>query len=390
MADFNIQRGEATIASSGSSITITAGSEYTAPSATSKAFIRITGNGYAGDGINKTYPGNSSHTRVWITNPSNLLTSITFSRQGTPVNAEKIQWEIIEYVGSAGGAYEIKVLHEELMSFGASDVTKDTSTVSGVATDADVLPFITSQGCTSGASADVELEEFAFTSEWIGASDVARMVRGDTITRTSVVSLGVVEFTGSNWRVERVTHTYTTAATEETETLGTTLGATTQAFIHPQIRIDSGSAVGVRRGNHKVWISSTSQLTFYAKLINTTPPFSVAWVVEDTSGGMVVEHLSGTRAATGILDDGPETWAETVNSVTLTTASVMGECAVPNNGNRSNQALMGVRLTAATTATLSRGSTYYTREYRFSVVQWPTATSSVPIFTNHLMQLNNN
>ena len=168
-----IQRGYTIIGTSSATATITAGTDYTAP--TGEAFIRIvntrlTGNGNTGGGFQ-----NIDDFTAFIQNPNNLATSITFSRVGTS-NNNRIAWEIIEYIGPSGEANEFLVRDEGTLSFTTSDTSLDTSTIP-VTDDNDIIVFVTGQrGADSGRT---NWGANLFTSEWIGASDIARFTRGD-------------------------------------------------------------------------------------------------------------------------------------------------------------------------------------------------------------------
>lgn len=383
MADVSVQRGTSTIAASATSVTITAGTDYTAPAAISKAFIRITGVNFTGEGIGTNFAGPPDNWTVYITNPGNLLTSITLSRGNAYTEATRVSWEIIEYTGSAGGAYEFIVRHEEVLNLSITDKSKDTGTVSGVSTAADVCVFITSQACTDAGSSRGDSEEFLHTSEYISGSTIARVTRGASTNRSSVCTVAVVEFTGSNWLVQRETHTYTSADTNETETIGTTLGAVAQTFIHPQLRVDEANA-GPDVGGQQVWISSTTQLTCFVEAVasGTNGSEAVIWIIEDTSGDMSVEQISGSRT-TG---SEPDSWTETISSVTLADASIMGECGTQDGGagQDSYQVAVGMEITAATTLTLYRGDTSKDRQYRVEIVQWPTSAGGTNYTVDHV------
>jgi hypothetical protein len=371
MTDFAIQRGRATIAAAGTSITITAGTDYTAPASATAAFIRIVGTSSAGTGVQDSdFAGAVGRNAILITNPTNLATSITFERASTGGEID-IEWEIIEYVGSSGGVNELIVRHVEAIS-ASTATTVDSSSVSGVSDANDIAVFLTSVGGGSTAGRN-ESDEILYTSEYISGSTLARLTRGASASRSVSTSLAVVEFTGSNWKVQRISHDYSADATDETETITTTLGSTSKAFVHHQSRIE-GAGDGQSSFGQNCWISSTSQLTFNKEDI-TTAATGVAWVIENTqSSGSVMSVLqySGTRA-TNVGGD-PDEFTQTVTTVNaLAESSVMGEGSNTTQTSDVHRGMLGFRMTGASTVTMTRGRDVGNRDWRFQVVEWPTA-----------------
>ena len=73
------------------------------------------------------------------------------------------------------------------------------------------------------------------TSSWNSGTDQPVFTRAETLgTNLCDVSYAVVEWTGSNWAVQRITHDFTSAATQ-TETI-TSVGDRSRAFFHTQQR----------------------------------------------------------------------------------------------------------------------------------------------------------
>jgi hypothetical protein len=371
MSDFAIQRGTATIATGDTSITITAGTDYTAPSSTTAAFARIVGVAFVGSGRQDSdFFGNPHIETTNIT--GTITTSLTIARitgTGGPID---ISWEIIEYTGAASGDNEFLVRSAETVNFSGSDTTKDSATISGVVTDADVVVFITGVNVGGGGSRR-ETEEFQLTSEYVSASNVARLTRGTNVDRAADPTIAVVEFTGSNWSAQRIVHNYSSSATNETESI-TTIGSLSKAFLHHQSRISQVNAGSDGLGQI-AWISSTSQLTFYRQDIGSGS-VGVAWVIENTQATgtvMNVAQYSGTRA-NGVGSD-PDVFTQSVTAVSaLAQSSIMGEGAWNTGDNADvHRGMLNFELTAVDTVTLTRGRNTSDRNWRYQVVEWPSA-----------------
>lgn len=373
VADFKVQRGTVTIGAGATTATITAGSEYTAPASTAKAFIRIVSHhGFTnGDSLSDT-TGIPGRNTAYVSNPSNLLTSITFSRTDTnTVNSTAIEWEIIEYIGAASGANEfiVRDVGAVAAGTGATSIAGTTSVTHSDA--ADIAVFVTGVGVINGARG--ESGPSSWTASFNTTTDGAEFTRDLTQGRAGNVSYAVVEFTGSNWAVQRVEHSQS-AAGSETETI-TSVGDVSRAFIHVQHATNTVN--GPRQMGYEVHLSSTTQLTFDVDVQSGARRF-VAWVVSNSqtgTGAMSVARYSGTRAANTGSD--PDSFTQAITSVSdVEQASIMGECA--NNGTAttdSHYSMLGFRLTAVDTVTMTRGRNANSRDYRFEVVQWPSTVS---------------
>ncbi len=369
--DFKIQRGSTSIAVAATTATITAGTDYDAP--TGEAFIRIvstrlSGGGYTGGGGAQP----PDHHMVTISNPENLGTSITFERSASdPTWDTYFEWEIIEYVGSAGGVNEIKVRNASTITVSGASAT--TGMISGIADDNDVVVFITGQRTDGSANGNVD--QGLHTAQWNSVGDTATFTRDDS-TNNGYVSYAVVEFTGSNWKIQRVTHQQT-ATGPQTENLGTQLEDINKTFLHVQTRTNSGN---LDEQGVETWISSTTQLSFQRDSLATATQNVVAWVIENnqTYGTpMSVEHVSGSRGTTG---SEPDVWTETITTVNaMNSTSIMGENArSTGSGTLVPRGNIQLTLTDTSTVTLWTSDNGQTQNYRFSVVQWPTTDKTPP------------
>ena len=369
--DFKIQRGTATIAAAATTFTITAGTDYETPNSTSTAFIRITNTQLTGGGPS-TGGGNRNAADVmaYISNPDNLKTSITFTRAGT-TNDTRISWEIIEYQGTVGGENEMKVRKTEVITVANAAATANGTILSNVTDGADVVAFITGQG-------NPNANRTAFvsglnTSNWDGINNRIVLTRAAT-TGAVPVSVAAVEFTGSNWKVQRSERTYTGVGATETNSI-TAVNSLSRTFLHVQKRASVNTHANF---GHEVWLSGIGQISFLLDAAATTPAgqTSVAWVIENTqtTGGspMIVTRSSGTFNTTGT---SPQ--ANNVNIgktlADLTIASIFAN-------NRSDTALttwpepiMGARIISTTQYELWRSDIAANIGYRTEIVEWPTA-----------------
>lgn len=367
--DFKIQRGVSTM--TGATLTLTAGTEYEAPSSASNAFIRITNTQLTGAGPN-TGNGNSNADDVtaYFTDPNNITSSVSLSRGPFPTGNTRISWEIIEYTGVAGGDNEIIVRSTNAATYGAGNTTVNGGTVAGVVDNNDVVVFITAQyNPDAGRNS---FDQTLSTSAWNSGSSQPDFTRNSSGVATAL-SYAVVEFTGSNWNTQRVEHTYSLASTTETETMPP-VNSLTRAFLHVQKRTSQTNHADF---GHEVWLSGLGQITFVIDNDASIPSghTSVAWVIENyqTLGlKMKVSPSVGTLPSAGT---GPESNIISIgNTITdLTTASIFTNNRSSGVSRSWPEPILGATLLSSTQYELWRSDGGEAIKYRTEVVEWPTA-----------------
>jgi hypothetical protein len=387
--DFKVQRGNSLITAG--TITITAGVDYVAPAASTSAFIRLTNTQHTGAGANTAgATQNADDVTVYITNPWNIRNSITFQRQTTaPAGNTRFAWEIVEYVGPAGGDNEMIVRQQQVMTYGTASTSASGTPVTGVVDHNDVAVFIT--GVWNPDTVATNYESMLTTATWSSSTLRAGFNRGTTGTDAVRVSYAVLEFTGANWKVQRVEHAYTATGTAETESI-TPVNSISRAFIHAQKRVLSALNTHANFG-HQVWLPSAGSVSFQIDASSTVPANhrSVAWVIENTQtkgSPMVVTRSSGTTptgtapfsttlAIGTTIDDVSETSIFMNNSATGTTATYP-------------EPIIMVELFSTSTTHYRIWLSNITdgRSYRTEVVEWPAARRELAqnyyrIYTNN-------
>lgn len=375
--DFYVQRGVSTI--TGTSLTVSAGPNYIAPSSSSTAFVRITNTQLTGAGDSGAPANsNSDDVTVYISNAANLATSFDLVRTGGAGDT-RVAWEIVEFTGSPGSNNEIVVREQSFVTLGTATTGASTAAVSNIQNDSDVVVFITGQG--NRATDRTNYNAGLATASWGGANDVAYFQRGTIGGGTALdVSYAVVEFVGSNWNIQRVEHTYS-QTTGTTETASTTaVGSLARAFLHTQKRVGSGLNTHANIG-HEVWMSGLGQVSFRLDSEATTPGghTSVAWLIENTQSNgtpMIVSRSNGPQsggAEPGTFNIGI---GKTLNDIDIASIFI---------NNRSNgtvttfpQPMMAARLlNNGTQYELWVSKTTNIRNYRTEVVEWPTGAREI-------------
>lgn len=365
--DFKVQRGTTTI--SGTSVTLVAGVDYDVPQVATSSFIRITNSHYTGAG-DTTLGGaqNADDVTAYISNPENILTSVTFNRLGA-VNDTYIDWEIVEFVGTPSTDNEMVVRDVGSVTISSGALVATGTTIS-VTDDSDVVVYITG---IRNRNTSRNYYAGQVTSAWDAASDAPVFTRGATGGSIVDVSYAVVEYVGMNWNIQRAEHTYTASGVPEPEAI-TPVGSLSQTFIHAQKRM--GASTNVVHFGHTVWLPSISYLSLELETGADTGvgQTAVVWIIENTQTGsnaMQVQRLSGNTSGGAeplILEIGIPIHLDSSSNSSIFVSS---RAAGTNNGYP--RPIMGARITSTSTLELWRSDTGTTLNYRIELVEWPVA-----------------
>ncbi len=373
--DFFVQRGIVNIQNGSTTATLTAGTHYTPPISSSRAFIRITNTQITGGGPSAGTTGNHNADEVtaYITNPGNILSSITFARGGT-ANDTQIAWEIVEYTGAIGGDNEIIVRQQATLTYVSANTTVTTGTISGIVDDNDVAVFVTGQYNPDAGRFDYNT--VLSTASWNAGADTATFTRGEAGGDAVIVSYAAVEFVGANWGVQRVEHTYTAAGVASTTPI-TAVGSLSRAFIHAQHRAGANEDQHGDFG-HEAWLSSVGQVSFRLNASAQTPSLhtSVVWVIENTQ---VTGDIMEVTRSNGTIADGGGGLTTTNISIgktldDLTVSSIFTNNSNSNTGRSFPESIIRVRLISTTQYEFAISDDAGDNLYRTEVVELPTAS----------------
>ncbi len=355
MADFKVIRGSTTISSGNTERVLTEGSDYTLESGVTSAdcFARIVASSNSGGGDTSGGIGQTpDDIMAYIKNDADITTSLTFVRYNTNGDT-RVKWEIVQYIGSAGGANEFIVRLTETKSGNTDDFTSTTITTIG--TKADCVPFITGQASNEGTDRKYWSSMFEGTLVANGADWDAEFY--GYYTSGHAVSYAVVEFTGSNWRnVQEITFTgsdlngandWDTGDTTPYDTISipTTLLDLSKALCHVQYRYDNNVFQDPDDCWFNVELGSTTQL--YIR--HTTIPALASnqkfrvWVMENTQSTgtvMSVQHYSAYDSTTTGTEE--VDFSISITSVSSMDTTGMFGCTCSTTESGSNQPRGGV------------------------------------------------
>jgi len=241
-ADFRIQRGTTIIPNFVTTTTITEGVGNDFMMCQGDCFIKVVNSRNSAQGqTDQGQLSNHDDFTVYIPNINGLTTkgdTITFERHDPGADAggedDRVTWEIWEYIGDAGGANEMTVLDSGVFTFAAGIATCNGAVILGGANDDNDVEVIVAAAANPDDTNN-QVQRCMVTSSWNSGTDQPVFTRAETLgTNLCDVSYAVVEWTGSNWAVQRITHDFTSAATQ-TETI-TSVGDRSRAFFHTQQR----------------------------------------------------------------------------------------------------------------------------------------------------------
>jgi len=384
-SDFKIQRGVVDITAISSSVLL-AGVDYE-PINSSSAFVRMTSNRSIGSGGEANFT--TARHQFKISDINNLETSLQFESTGTAKDAT-IDWEIIEYSGPVGGDNEFIVRHVEDLTFSDGDVTQQSSSVvTNIENDNDVVVFLGGAIQLDPASPGTAEPCTLAVTSWDSSSQrafVDKYQEQFTVNRSAELQIMVVEFTGKNWKVQRIPEHTFSSRNEESISIPVAISSTSSAFIHPQYRYDSKDGTGSDQNKNliaKVYLKDVN--TIEAKVTGseagTQGSGSVAvWLIENTQKHgqkMNVTHYSEFRDKE--LSTNPDIFSSSLQStVNIDTTSIMGESAARKIENMDgsgyyNSLLFSVGISSSgQEVVITRGTDINAIDYTFSTVEWPT------------------
>ena len=383
-ADFRIQRGTSIIPAGFTTTTATEGVGNDFMMCQGDCFIKFVSS--RNSGMGRTTGGeNQNHDEftAYISDITGLTTqggTITFERNDpTGGRNNRVTWEIWEYIGEPDGDNEMKILDAGVCNFpGGAGISECRGPVilGGATDDSDVVVFVTGLGNPDATNNNPQ--RCMITSSWDSGTDEPVFTRTETNTNVCDVSYAVVEWTGSNWAVQRIQHTFD-GTTPDPETI-TSVGEISRAFFHTQQRNNPGGTLddAEHLGSEVELINPT---TIEYRLPQSTTGWgsdmiAVTWVISnaETDNGerMIVNHYNPSERTGGGQEDN---WRITLTpSITYTfNGTAITGMSGQNSETASNapQGFLVAKLKNSTQVDFWRGEPNDDDEYTFQVTELP-------------------
>jgi len=372
--DFYIQRGSTQV--TGTSTTLFAGSDYVAPLSNSRAFVRITNSHYTGAGHNTGAGGaqNANNVTAYLESANDIVNSFTISRPASASSNTRVDWEMIEFIGTTGSDNEIIVREVNIAQFSSSEVVREGGVVSGIANDTDVVVFLTG---SSNQNTSRNYYAGQVTTEWDDVQQKPIFRRGHNGSSVVDISYAVVEFTGMNWGVQRVEHLHIDSEEIELENISP-VGSLARTFLHTQKRM--GATTNVVHFGYEVWLSSIGAVSFRLEPLADVgvDHVLVAWVIENTQTGIGQMQVHRSNGSTS---GGTTPFSLSVNLLTpvksTNNSSIMANTRAVGANTTYPRPIAGFNITSTSTFEIWRSNTGSSMTYRAEIIEWPVADLSL-------------
>ena len=240
----------------------------------------------------------------------------------------------------------MKILDIDTCNFGNSgELTCNGTALAGNSFDVDdIVVWIT--GASNQDTSSGDIQNCLVTSGWDGTLNRPVFTRGEE-TDFCDVSYAIVEWSGSNWAVQNVTHAFTSAATQ-TSNLAASIPDASSAFIHTQQRNAGGSCCDqIETSGSEVELINTNEIQY--RLPEGTGDwdgnqFAVTWVISNSETD-VGERMIVNRYNPAVVDppgynadvDGEYSWAEPITPLTyyLNGSAITGFSAQGDGGGNA-------------------------------------------------------
>ncbi len=213
---------------------------------------------------------------------------------------------LFEYTGPVGGINEVVV--RAVQDIVGTAGTFDGPAISGIGNIAKCVPFLftSSLGVANATNAHTARAEVVND----GVNNVVRITKGN-ITVQLTARVYVVEFVGSNWTVQKVTHSFVADNTNEDEVISAITVA--DSFVYTTAKMSSGS-----NDNNLFYIWLANGTTLRHRILNNQPTAIVTTSYVITNAQMDVAVYGADPDGTSDLSAGggsPETRTVSVTAV---------------------------------------------------------------------------
>jgi hypothetical protein len=190
-------------------------------------------------------PNDFDATSLYFSSIAGLTTTsgtVQVTRVGTTCDGAtdcdlRWTWQIVEYIGGPGGDNEIRVHTQSTCTITTSTLTQCIGATVLTTNNADFTVLMTGTNNAVASTSD-SFDNCSFVSSFV-ASDRAEFTRTSADSATCNIGYAIIEWVGTNWSVDRVTHVGNSASSSnESTTDGTT---TARMFI---LQVQQRNAAG--------------------------------------------------------------------------------------------------------------------------------------------------
>lgn len=293
------------------------------------------------------------------------LDTVRFTDGSTKAVNTRCGTNLLEYVGPTGGPNEVIVRAIKTFTAAVGVDPAESSAITGISNINNVVPFAFMYGDANGPDYRNHFASVEVVNN--GTNNVVRVHRQQTTDGLNFV-VYVVEFVGSNWTIQKVSHTFAAGNTNEDVTISSVPAA--NSFVYSTLKSTGNTPA---QNLFYVWQTSNTNLRHRVLTLAGTVQQTISYVISNPQ--LSVQHVGadpdGTSdiAATGTE---PETRNVSCSAVPdITQAMVTGFCGQDTATATSRTATPTLfNLTTTTNIQLRRGTSVGGSEYKLSVIDW--------------------
>ncbi|RMD50932.1 hypothetical protein D6827_03180, partial [Candidatus Parcubacteria bacterium] len=319
--------------------------------------------------MGRTSLGNRQNGANWmVTVDRGTGPDFVFSRYGT-IDDTRVEWEIWEYVGAAGGPNEFVVSYtgQVVLPVGTTNSSASTPGVSSKA-----VGFITGQRCNQTTGNANRTHSGLHYSVQNGLAFSA--YRGNT-DYESTCSYATVDFIGSNWLIARDTVFPTSQSHTHTFSIARDPAKT---FTHCQNIYNNPSNGGLDDCHAKAELTSSTTALIETKSTDFANQEMHIWRITNSAADMNVTRYTGTMAGTGE----EEIYTFSITTVPDTTrVALTGTADCTGSGTYHPRGSINYILQDASTVLLRQSDNGQTSRYVVEVIDFPQSSGGSTTYT---------
>jgi hypothetical protein len=286
--------------------------------------------------------------------------TIQLRRFGSPAYGNRAYVLLIEYVGAPGGPDEFIVQDRRTNLWSGTGTSNTYGPIGSVVDPSKVVMFFGGTSNLSNNTANYSWGEIRASMS--GGKLVTLNANGNVANRTNS-AWQAVEFTGSNWMVQRGTSAPSPAGIDVTIS---DVGSVANAWVYHTVQTDNSS---IDERGHRVWLTSSSNLRIQ-EAGTATGNKTIQWYVI-SNPGLNVQH-GQADSQLRLLNSATITGFTPVTDLSRSFAWVTGWTTDVGGGALEHPIDMWqVQLTDPSTIALERGRNNRSLNYDYQVVELP-------------------
>lgn len=377
MPDFKVQRGSTTLTTAQAANT----TSVTAVAALVNAALFSSSNRYIGGSTTANTGDVLQNDEYASSLRLSAVDTVTVERQinNGPTHDLYHEWELLEYIGAAGGAHEIKTRQRSFINFSGSSLTADGTDITNIVAAAKVV--IKPCGVnTRYQFGQAERLTCTFKLVASGANWKVRATRNnnDTLQATDEFHYEVIELTGSNWGRQVVDHAFASVGVE-TETI--TSATVSKSLVLLNYRTSEADSESI---SCLCYQTNATTLAFEldSKCVTPTVCDAVAYLI--TNAALTITHYNGDIPVGTDLTTPLNISITAVDSLSRTLTlpqCIVHKDSVGSQTRPPTDCFTGA-LTSTTNYRLKRSRDAVSRgKYRLSVIEFPAGGTTSTITT---------